>query len=163
VTAPGRNHAPEIRAFDVEMEAVCAADDANCEQVAEIVNGDVRVPGAGSVSAGAIGTLTAEVIPDFVALELTASGLLRQGGQPVKLLVRAVGGRNSDEELESGIFEYYVTLCEGCLLRGFEPPAPCPGGSGEGYCGRAQDGVTLDCCVSGGVPYCPASSAPTTP
>jgi hypothetical protein len=152
-----------LRAFDVEMEALCDETTADCAAVASVVNTAVRVPAAGTVPPGGTITVATGVIPSSVAVGLVASGGLNPfPGPSVRLGIRAVGGRNPDEEMESGTFEYVVDLCEGCLVRGLNPPRDCPGGQAPGYCGLAQDRL-IDCCFSGSELFCPASTAPATP
>jgi hypothetical protein len=121
------------------------------------------VPGAASVAPGATVSVPIDAIPRAISAALRDSGGLSEAiGPTVRLSLRAVGGRNNEEEIESGTFEYFVDLCEGCLVRGLNPRIECPGGTSEGYCGHAQDAF-LDCCFVGTQEFCPASTAPATP
>ena len=158
---PERNEVT-IRAVEVDLELVdCADDDNDCLLANEaVVAASQTVPSTTSIPPGVANTVLVDVpIPVGELQQLMVPGQR----YVVHVTLRAVGGRNADEELKSGDFHYYVTICENCLLRGHVEQTPCPGGSGTGDCGRAQDGV-LDCCYVGADEYCPASDfTPPTP
>lgn len=148
-----------IRGFEVEL--TCVEGTPGCDRIAEVVNvPPFFTPGAGTIPPGLTSAIPVVVIPGFIAREI--KGDLGSDDPLVRVTLRAVGGRNADEELESGEFEYYVTLCEGCLVQGINPPQACPGGSAEGRCGLGQD-ARIDCCFVGASSFCPASSAPDAP
>lgn len=140
-----------IRGFEVELEAQCEGE-AICGQVTTIVNRSFRTPGAASVGPLEVQPILADVLPLDIPRRL--KGVLGDAQIPVRVTIRAYGGRNADEEIESGDFEYSISLCEGCLVSGLD--RQCPGGPSQGYCGLPQD-FSLSCCLLGSEPVCPAS------
>ena len=161
VDSSTERNAITIRAFDVEIELLCSEGDSDCATAATKVDRSFRTPGAATIPPGFSTPISIVAIPADATRDLLASGVVPTGqlGPPIRVRLQAVGGRNPDEELESGSFDYYVDVCDDCLVRGLDPPLSCPGGSAEGYCGGAQD-FALDCCWVGQTPYCPASEAP---
>jgi len=147
----------QIRGFEVELEAQCEGE-AICAQVSDIVNQSFRTPGTANIDPSSRQSIDADVVPVEVLRRL--QGVLGPAQVPVLATIRAFGGRNADEELESGDFEYYITMCEGCLVSGLGQQ--CPGGPAQGLCGLPQD-RPLSCCLLGANPdpVCPASFAST--
>jgi hypothetical protein len=153
-----------LRGFNVSLDTDCNETEAECSAVRAQIDarGQTFAPNAIAIEPHDGRAATAvEIIRDDFASAL--QGHLGNSRYAVRATVTAFGGRNPDETLESGDFDYYVTLCEkNCLVRGNDPPQPCPGGSAEGNCGRPQD-FPLDVCFEGGTRYQPASSAPSAP
>ena len=147
----------QIRGFEVELEALCGAE-AICGQVTTIVNRSFRTPGTANINPLGIQAILADVVPLDIPERLKS--VLGQDQVLVHATIRAFGGRNADEELESGDFEYSIRMCEGCLVSGLEQQ--CPGGPLQGLCGRPQD-FGLSCCLLGTDPdpVCPASIVST--
>jgi hypothetical protein len=120
-------------------------------------------PGAGFIEVGSgedtgYGGISVVVVPassgaDAVAAEMVGSYLIAE----IRVFGKTLGG----QEVESGIFKFPITVCEGCLVR-FPATAMSPDGTCEGSedaeasqpCRLGQDDVVSCAACAGNYAVC---------